>query len=114
MNLKEITYKDRSEFLRGFSVIIRKNKCGNVDERTMFLIIGKCFGFEEEFCEKSLELLLVNKYISEKPAVFSTKPIADFFINDVTKIMSQTQSMSNVALDWLKQTAKVNKVDFNI
>ena len=24
-NIKEIAYKDRSEFLRGFSVIIRKN-----------------------------------------------------------------------------------------
>lgn len=52
MNVKEITYKDRSEFLRGFSVIIRKNNYRNMDmptgqagEKTMFLMIGNYFGF---------------------------------------------------------------------
>ena len=114
MELNEISYQDRSEFLRGFATMIRKNNCGNIDEKKMFLTIGKYFGFEEEFCEKSLELLLVNKYISEKPAVFSTKPIANFFIKDVTKIMSQTQSISVATVKWLQLTANANKVDFVI
>lgn len=113
-NLDEITYKDRSEFLRGFCVVIRKNNYGNLDEKTMFSIIGKYFGFEEEFCKKSLEHLMVNKYISEKPVVFSTKPIAEFFINDVAKIMSQTQSITEAAVEWLQLTANANEVDLVI
>ena len=64
MEIKEIAYKDRSEFLRGFAAIIRKNNCGNPDEKIMFLIIGKYFGFEEEFCKESFEYLMRNKYIS--------------------------------------------------
>ncbi|MBU2447063.1 MAG: hypothetical protein KJ666_16040 [Bacteroidetes bacterium] len=114
MDIDEITYKDRGEFLRGFSVIIRKNRSGIMDEKTMFLIIGKYFGFGEEFCEKSLEHLMINKYISEKPAVFSNELVAEFFIKNVTKIMSQTQSMSNETIEWLHQTAKINNVDFVI
>src|SRR5690606_3658863 len=94
MDLNEINYKDRSEFLRGFATIIRKNSCGNLDEKNMFLIIGKYFGFEKEFCEYAAEHLLANKYISEHPAIFSNKSLADFFIRDVSKIMLHTNSMT--------------------
>lgn len=113
MELIEIAYKDRSEFLRGFSIIIRKNNSGHPDERTMFSVIGKYFGFDKEFCEKSFEFLMTNKNISEKPAVFTSKPVAEFFIKDVTKIMSHTNSMTNASKEWLNQTAEVNKVDFS-
>jgi hypothetical protein len=114
MNIDEITYKDRSEFLRGFATIIRKNNCGHTDEKIMFLFIGKSFGFEKNFCEKSLEHLMVNKYIPEEPAIFSTKHIAEYFIKDVSTIMSQTQSISEAAVTWLQLTANANKVDFEI
>lgn len=123
MKLKEITYKDRSEFLRGFATIIRKNNYRHPDEKTMFLTIGNYFGFEEEFCRESLEKLMVNKYISEHPAVFSNIAAAEFFINDVTKIMSQIYSkpkvdepsaqMSDAAKEWLRKTAEANKVNFS-
>jgi len=112
-NIKEIAYKDRSEFLRGFAAIIRKNNCGHPDEKTMFLTIGKYFGFEKEFCEKSLEQLMINKNVSEKPAVFTSKPVAEFFIKDVTKIMSHTNSMTRAAKEWLQLTAEANKIDFS-
>ena len=114
MNIKEIDYKDRSEFLRGLSVIIRKNNCENIDEKTMFLTIGKYFGFEKGFCEKSLQHLMVNKYISEKPPVFSTEFIAESIINEVTKIMSQTHPMSDTTVELLQLAANVNTVNFVI
>lgn len=113
MKLKEITYKDRSEFLRGFATIIRKNNCNNVDEKTMFSVIGNYFGFEKEFCEKAAEHLLINKYILEHPAVFSNKPVAEFFITDVSKIMSHANSLSDDAKEWLRKTIEVNKIDFS-
>lgn len=114
VDLNELTYKDRSEFLRGFSVIMRKNNCSNVDEMTMFSIIGKSLGFEKEFCDISLEHLGINKYISEKPAVFTDKQIAEFFINDITKLLFHSNSMSDAVVEWLRQTAKANEVDFII
>ena len=124
MELKEIDYKDRSEFLRGFATIIRKNNCGHPDEKIMFLTIGKHFGFEKEFCEKAVEHLMINKYILEEPAVFTSKPVTEFFIKDVTKIMSHIYSkpeayepsaqMTDAAKEWLRKTAEVNKVEFNL
>lgn len=114
MKLNEITYKDRSEFLRGFATIIIKNNCNNVDEKTMFSVIGKYFGFEKEFCEEAVNNLLINKYISENPAIFSNKFVAEFFITDVSKIMSHTNSLSDDAKEWLRLTAEANKVDFVI
>lgn len=114
MDINEINYKDRSEFLRGFATIIRKNSCGNLDGKNMFLIIGRYFGFEKEFCEYAAEHLLANKYISEHPAIFSNKSLAEFFISDVSKIMLHTNSMSNDAKQWLLKTAEVNEVEFNL
>lgn len=114
LNVKEIDYKDRSEFLRGLSVIIRKNNCRNIDGTTMFLTIGKYLGFEKGFCEKSLEHLMVNKYISEKPPVFSNEFIAESIIDEVTKIMSQTHPMSGTTVELLQLAANVNKVNFVI
>ncbi|QQS37175.1 MAG: hypothetical protein IPM56_04265 [Ignavibacteriales bacterium] len=114
MIIDEITYKDRSEFLRGFATIIRKNNCGHNGERAMFLTIGKYFGFEKEFCEYAAENLLANKYISEHPAIFSNKPLAEFFISDVAKIMLHTNSMTDASKQWLLKTAKANKIKFNL
>jgi hypothetical protein len=51
MNIKKITYKDLGEFLWGFSVIIWENNYRNMNKKTMFLTIGKYFGFEEKFCK---------------------------------------------------------------
>lgn len=110
MNVKEIAYRDRSEFLRGFAIIIRKNNCVNTDEKTMFSIIGKYFGFEEEFCKESFEHITTNKYISEEPAVFSTLSAAEFFINDVAKIMQHTNLITDAAKEWMRKTAEANQV----
>jgi len=114
MKLKEITYKDRSEFLRGFATIIKKNNCGHPDEKIMFLTIGKYFGFEKEFCEKAVEHLMINKYIPEEPAIFTARPVAEFFINDVAKIMLHTNSMTEASKQWLLKTAEANEVKFNL
>lgn len=112
MNVNEIDYKDRSEFLRGLAVIIRKNNCRNTDEKIMYLMIGKYLGFEEGFCKKSLEHLMINKYISEQPPVFSNEFIAESIINEVTKIMSQTHPISGTTVELLQLAGNVNKVGF--
>lgn len=114
MNINEIPYKDRSEFLRGFSVIMRKNNLNSDDEKIMFSVIGKFFDFNSDFCKESLENLMINKHLSDEPSVFSNEQIADFFIKDVTKMFSHTKAISNPAIEWLQATAKVNNVDFTV
>lgn len=112
MDIKEIGFKDRSEFLRGFSVVMRKNNLNSNDEKIMFSIIGNFFGFNGDFCKESLENLMENKHISEEPSVFSNERLADFFIKDITKMFVHTNAISHSAIEWLQKTAKVNNVDF--
>lgn len=114
MDIKNLAYKDRSEYLRGFSVIMRKNKSNTNNERIMFSIIGNYFGFSGEFCKESLENLMRNKYLSEEPSLFSNTEVADFFIGDVIKIMDQTKSMSSEAIEWLQHTILVNNSGLNL
>ncbi len=54
----ELTYKDRSEFLRGFLILVKKDNNISEFERKMIMVVGKYFGFAEEFCEESINTLL--------------------------------------------------------
>jgi len=40
LNIDEISYEDRSEYLGGFSVIVRKNGSNNINEKKCFQSLG--------------------------------------------------------------------------
>lgn len=103
-----LTFKDRSEFLRGFLVLIRKDKVVCPNERTMALIIGKHFGFAEDFCLEAVEHLVENEFLSEDPPVFSSSEIAEYFIKECYRIMEQIHYVNESELIWLAHVAKVN------
>lgn len=110
----EITYKDRGEFLRGFLVLIRKNKNVNEHERAMSLIVGKHFGFAEDFCIESIDYLLENEFISEEPPAFSNGIIAEYFVNETYRILNQIHPLGKDEIAWLARTAEVNKINHSL
>lgn len=105
-----LTFKDRSEFLRGFLVLIRKDKVVCPNERTMALIIGKHFGFAEDFCLEAVESLLENEFISEDPPVFSNSIIADYFVHDGYRIISQIHPLKENEVGWLLKVSEANNI----
>lgn len=107
----DITYKDRSEFLRGFLILIRKDKIISEHERNMTIVIGKHFGFAEDFCIESLDTLLENEFISEEPPVFSNSIIADYFVTESYRIISQIHPLGENEIRWLIKVAEVNKIN---
>lgn len=107
---KEIPYRDRSEFLRGFLILIRQNKKVSVYERNMTMVIGKYFGFDEEFCEESINSILENEYVSNDPPEFSSEPIAEYFVTESYNILKQIHLLTENELGWLKKTAEVNHI----
>lgn len=107
----EITYKDRSEFLRGYLILIRKDKIINEQERTMSLIIRKHFGFAEDFCIESLANLLENEFISEEPPIFSNKIIADYFVRESYRITGQIRPLEEDVIKWFVKTAQANNIN---
>lgn len=107
---KEIPHKDRSEFLRGFLILIRKDEVICKYERNMAMIIGKYFGFEEKFCEEALDNLLENEYISDEPPVFSSPEIAEFFVKETFRIINQIHSLQQDEIHWLFKTMEINEI----
>ncbi|MBU0559795.1 MAG: hypothetical protein KKG93_09510 [Bacteroidetes bacterium] len=104
----EISYKDRSEFLRGFLILIRKDKIITIEERTMALIIGNYLGFAKDFCTESLDNLLKNEYISEEPPLFSNSIIANYFVRESFRIVDQIHILGEKEIRWITKTAKDN------
>lgn len=107
---KEIPYKDRSEFLRGFLILIRQNRTISTYEKNMAMVIGMYFGFDEEFCEESLDYLLGNEFISTEPAVFSDKIIAEYFVTESFNILKQIHHLTSEEINWLRRTAEANQI----
>ncbi|MAT59383.1 MAG: hypothetical protein CMF23_15530 [Ignavibacteriae bacterium] len=105
---KEIPYRDKSEFLRGFLLLIRQDKKISKYERNMTLVIGKYFGFDEEFCEESIDSILVNEYVSNDPPQFSSKSIAKYFVLESYNILKQIHLLTDTELEWLRKTAEAN------
>ncbi|VAX16758.1 hypothetical protein MNBD_IGNAVI01-2664 [hydrothermal vent metagenome] len=110
----ELTYKDCSEFLRGFLVLVKKDNNICEFEKNMSMVVGEYFGFAEEFCEESIGALLENNFISEEPPIFSSKIIAEFFIEESYKILSQIHPLAPNEEEWLLKTAEANKVNYAI
>lgn len=106
----KMTIEDKSNFLRGFLILIRKDQKIEKYEKKMALIIGKYFGFSESFCETAIEELLENEYISEEPPLFSNKAVARFFLDESFKIMNHIHETKEVELEWLKKIAAANNL----
>lgn len=107
---KEIPFKDRSEFLRGFLILIKQDKNVSEYERKMTMVIGKYFGFEEEFCKESINSILENEYVSDEPPLFSDNKIAEYFVTESFNILNQIHRLTDKELNWLWKTAEANQL----
>ena len=106
----EITLKDRGEFLRGFLVLVKKNKEISEFDKNMTMVVGKYFGFAEDFCKEALKNLMENEYISEEPPKFSNPVIAEYFLVEVYRILKQLHPLEHNEEHWFAKTAEVNQV----
>ncbi|MCB0746575.1 MAG: hypothetical protein KDC90_03850 [Ignavibacteriae bacterium] len=104
----ELTYKDKGEFLRGFLILAKKDNDISVHERSMAMVVGKYFGFDDKFCEESIDNILENEYISGAPPIFSNSKIAQFFVDECTDIINQIDVVKENQRSWLQETLEKN------
>jgi len=76
----------------------------------MALIICKHFGFAEDFCLEAIESLLENEFISEEPLVFSNSIIADYFVHESYRIISQIHPLKGNEISWLLKVSEANNI----
>jgi len=106
----DITLKDRGEFLRGFLVLVKKNKDISEFDKNMILVVGKYFGFAEDFCKEAIKNLMENEYLSEEPPTFSNPYIAEYFLVETYRILKQLHPLEHNEEHWFVATAERNKI----
>ena len=107
----KISLLDRSLYLKGLVLLIRKDRKIYAEERNMTIRIGKILGFEKRFCENGIEELMDNKYIVDLPPRFSVPYIARCFIKDGLKLSFVDGHIHENELIWLKAVAETNGLE---
>ena len=108
-----LTTLDRSNYFKGLLLLIGKDQKVTDSEKYLLMGAGKVLGFEKNFCNNAISELLENTYLSEDAPVFSQKVIAQCFIKDGMKIALSDTDMNPNELEWLKDVADVNGIEFD-
>jgi len=106
----QMTIQEGSNYFRGLLLLIRKDHKVTDEEVVLLMRIGKSLGFAKSFCETAIADILENKYILDKPPVFSRQEVAKKFISDGL-IIAQYDKAINIGEErWLQLVAEANKI----
>ncbi len=106
-----IDFFEKSQYLKGLLLLIKKDKKIEEAERNLMIKVGKILGFEKEFIESSIDNLLENKYITEEIPKFSSKIIAESFLLDGMKLSFSDNDFSPEEIEYLSEVAKQNGLE---
>jgi len=107
----KITVEEGSGYLRGLLLLIRKDNEITEQKTKLMKRIGKVLGFEEKFCDSSINEVLENRYILDEPPEFSTKELAEKFIKDGLTLATSGKEIHVLEERWLKSSAENNGLD---
>ena len=107
----KITLLDRSLYLKGLMLLIRKDKEIHDEERALMIHIGRSLGFDEDFCERSIEEILASSYVVDEPPHFSSPDIARCFIRDGLKVSLIDREAHDNEIAWLKSVSRLNGIE---
>lgn len=110
----EISLIDRSLYLKGLMLLIRKDGEIQDEEKNMMLCAGEMLGFDKGFCEDTIEEILHNKHIVDEPPLFSSTGIARSFVRDGLRIALTDGRAHESELQWLKAVADVNGIQDDV
>ncbi len=113
-NPLKISTIDASNYLKGLMLLIRKDHKITGTEIVLLKRIGKSLGFEPEFCEKTINEILYNRFIEDNPPVFEKKELAIKFIKDGLAVIFSDNIMHQVEENWLIATAEKNDIDVSL
>jgi hypothetical protein len=107
----KISLSDRSLYLKGLMLLIRKDREIRGEERDLVLGVGKMLGFDNGFCEKAIEDILHNKYVVDEPPHFSNADIARHFVLDALRIAIADGEVHEKEVQWVKAVALANGIE---
>ena len=107
----KISLFDRSLYLKGLVLLIRKDRKIDAAERSVAIRVGKMLGFEKKFTKNVIKELLANKYIIDERPRFSAPDIARCFIKDGLKLYLADGKIHKNEHIWLKAVAETNGLE---
>ena len=107
----KISLIDRSLYLKGLMLLIRKDREIRDEERNVMLCIGKMLGFDNGFCEKAIDDILHNKYVVDEPPHFSNADVASHFVLDALRIAIADGEVHEKEVQWVKAVAVANGIE---
>lgn len=110
MKLKKLSYRDLSQYIRGLSILIKKDKVIHENEKKLILEFGLALGFEDKFYTQSVEEFLKKRNIDILPPRFSSSEIAKQFIFDAVKMAFIDDFFHKKELEWIYDIADENKI----
>lgn len=106
-----MTIQEGSNYFRGLLLLIRKDAKVTNEEIELLMRVGKSLGFAKSFCETAVTDILENRYILDKPPVFSQQKIAQRFIHDGLIIGYCDHKIHANEERWLQSVAAENKIN---
>ncbi|MDP1676084.1 MAG: hypothetical protein Q8L88_04400 [Bacteroidota bacterium] len=107
----QMTIQEGSNYFRGLLLLIRKDHQVTNEEITLMMRVGKSLGFAKDFCETAIADILENKYILDKPPVFSQLEIAKKFITHGLIIGHCDHKIHPNEERWLQLIAEANEIN---
>jgi hypothetical protein len=101
---------DKSNYLRGLLILIKKDKNVWDHEMELFFEEGNSLGFEKNFCENSLNNLMLNINIDSNPPIFFDKEIAKKLLMKGIQIINTDLKIHPEKLAFLEAVARNNGV----
>lgn len=108
-----INLLDKSNYLKGLFITARKDKQLTETEKSILKKLSQKLGFANDFYEETISGLLANKYIPDDPIKFNDSEVAKSFLGDALKLIYSDGCISDVEINWLKETAEVNNIDIS-
>ncbi len=106
----ELNLIDRSNYLKGLLILIRKNNVINKYARKFVMNIATALDFNKDFVDSSIKNLSINKNIIEGPLKFSDYRLAKSFVKDGLRLAFSDGNMNLSQIQWLIITAKENNL----
>lgn len=107
----KLTLMDRSLYLRGLMLLIRTDRQIHDEERGMMLRIGEILGFDRGFCQETMDDIVENKHVDDRPPVFAAKGVARSFLKDGLRLALSDKEPHQAELQWLRSVAEANGID---
>jgi len=107
----QMTIQEGSNYFRGLLLLIRKDHKVTDEEIAIMMRVGKSLGFAKSFCETAINDILDNKYILDKPPIFSQMEIAKKFITHGLIIGHCDHKIHVNEERWLQIIAEANEID---